>query len=244
MTAINDKIDEILKTVTTLDRRMKQMEDKFKSFDRRIDSNATKIGEVQIEQLKLRQTISQIQDKLNELRQEKEEIRIETKRQNLSRELYSKRFNYLIHGIPESSENVWETRQQTEKLFRKFVAEGLQIQDSNSIKLADIHRLPQHPIYDSDKRKINRPIIVKFMDIFNKQNFVKNLKHLKEYNEKRPPTTKYVYATEHLPIELQRQKKKLIPLYKKAKEENKKTVLKIVDCEYCLFVDDVRVHAD
>ena len=82
------------------------------------------------------------------------------------------------------------------------------------------------------------------MDIFNKQNFVKNLKHLKEYNEKRPPTTKYVYATEHLPIELQRQKKKLIPLYKKAKEENKKTVLKIVDCEYCLFVDDVRVHAD
>ena len=50
MTAINDKIDEILKTVTSLDRRMKQMEDKFKSFDRRIDSNATKIGEVQIEQ--------------------------------------------------------------------------------------------------------------------------------------------------------------------------------------------------
>ena len=82
------------------------------------------------------------------------------------------------------------------------------------------------------------------MDIFNKQNFVKNLKHLKEYNKKRPPTTKYVYATEHLSIELQTQKKKLIPLYKKAKEENKKTVLKIVDCEYCLFVDDVRVHAN
>ena len=49
MTAINDKIDEILKTVTSLDRRIKQMEDKFKSFDRRIDSNTTKIGEVQIE---------------------------------------------------------------------------------------------------------------------------------------------------------------------------------------------------
>ena len=142
MTAINDKIDEILKTVTSLDRRMKQMEDKFKSFDRRIDSNTTKINEVQIEQLKLRQTISRIQDKLNELRQEKEEFRIKTKGQNLSRELYSKRFNYLIHGIPESSDNVWETRQQTEKLFRKFVAEGLQIQDSNSIKLVDIYRLP------------------------------------------------------------------------------------------------------
>ena len=112
------------------------------------------------------------------------------------------------------------------------------------MKLADIHRLSQHPIYDSGKRKINGPIIVKFMDIFNKQNFVKNLKHLREYNEKRLPTTKYVYATEHLPIELQRQKKKLIPLYKKPKEEIKKTILKIVDREYCLFVDDVRVHVD
>ena len=50
----------------------------------------------------------------------------------------------------------------------EFVAEGLQTKDSNStrIKLADIHRLPQDPICDSNKRKINRSIIVKFMDIF------------------------------------------------------------------------------
>ena len=62
MTAINDKIDKILKTVPSVDKRMKQMEDTFKSFDRRIDSNTTKIGEVQIEQIKLRQIISEIQD--------------------------------------------------------------------------------------------------------------------------------------------------------------------------------------
>ena len=71
MTAISNKIDEILKTVTSVDRRMKQMEDKFKSFGIWIDSNTTKIGEVQIEQLKVRQIISQIQDKLKELPQEK-----------------------------------------------------------------------------------------------------------------------------------------------------------------------------
>ena len=103
-------------------------------------------------------------------RRKKFELRL--KKQNLSREFYSKRFKYLIHGIPESSDNVWETRQLTEKLFRKFVAEGLQIKDKNPIKLADIHRLPQHPIYDSNKRKINRPIIVKLMDIFNKTKFL------------------------------------------------------------------------
>ena len=35
-----------------------------------------------------------------------------------------------------------------------------------------------------------------------------------------------------------------MPLYKKSKEENKKTVWKIVGCEYCLFVDDERVYAE
>ena len=39
MTAIKEKIDKILKTVTNLDKRMKQMKDKFKSFDKRTESN-------------------------------------------------------------------------------------------------------------------------------------------------------------------------------------------------------------
>ena len=97
----------------------------------------------------LREMIYNNQDELEKMRQEKEEILEETKKATLSRELYSKRFNYLIHGIPESTGNAWETRQQIERLFRKFVVEGLQIEDPSSIKLADIHRLPQHPVYDS-----------------------------------------------------------------------------------------------
>ena len=60
------------------------------------------------------------------------------------------------------------------------------------------------------------------MDIFGKQNFAKNLKHLKEYNEKRPSTTKYVYFPKHLPIEQPRQKKKLIPFAKKPEKRMKR----------------------
>ena len=33
MAKVNEKIDEILKTVTSLDRRMKQFEDTFKGFE-------------------------------------------------------------------------------------------------------------------------------------------------------------------------------------------------------------------
>ena len=60
----------------------------------------------------------------------------ETRKESLSRELYSKRFNYLIYGIPESC-----------KTFCKFVAEDLQIKDTSMIKLVYIYRLPQHPIF-------------------------------------------------------------------------------------------------
>ena len=81
------------------------------------------------------------------------------------------------------------------------------------------------------------------MDVFDKQKFVANLKHLKCYNKNRARSSQHVYATEHLPIELQNQKKKLIPLYKEVKKEQKKTVWKIVDCEYCLFVNNERVFA-
>ena len=55
-----------------------------------------------------------------------------------------------------------------------FLVEGLQIEDGLCIKLADVHRQPLLPIYDSDKSKINRPIVNKFMDAFDKQNFIEN----------------------------------------------------------------------
>ena len=73
------------------------------------------------------------------------------KHQELSRELYSKRFNYLIYGIDEIA---WETRAQTEKLFRKFLNKALKIFDPNAIAVADIYRLPQHPIYNKEQKKL------------------------------------------------------------------------------------------
>ena len=148
------------------------------------------------------------------------------KHQQLSSELYSKRFNYLIYGIDEIA---WETSEQTVKLYRKFLNEALKIPDPNAIALADIHRLPQHPIYNKEQKKITRPIIIKFVNIFDKYQFTQNLKNLKVFNAERKvkrPTASYLYATEHLPKELQKQKKALMPLFKINKKlpRNYKTV--------------------
>jgi len=72
------------------------------------------------------------------------------------------------------------------------------------------------------------------------------LKHLKQFNEQRrvsSPRFNYVFATEHLPKQLQLQKKKLVPLFKAAREENKKTVWKVEDCEYRLYIDGEQAYA-
>jgi len=163
-----------------------------------------------------------LQMQINELQAAQDKRQKDTKNEQLSRELYSKRFNYLIHGLPESNENAWETCKQTEKFFHNFLIEGLHLDNSHSIELADIHRLPQHPIYDSEHRRINKPIIVKFTNIFDKHKFTQNLKNLKLFNQQcrsKSPTINYVHATEHLPKEIQWQKKKLIKAYKAARKE-------------------------
>jgi len=114
--------------------------------------------------------------------------------------------------------------EETGKLVYDFFQNALLIDNPESIKLADVHRLPQHPLVRNDK-KLGRPVIIKLTNSFDKQLIFKNLKHLKTYNDSlhlKPKNRGYIYVTEHLPRETQLQKKRLIPIFQKAKEEGKK----------------------
>jgi len=109
--------------------------------------------------------------------------------------------------------------------------------------ISDIHRLPQHPVY-KDNEKVNRPIIIKLANQFNKQLFLKSLKNLKDYNKNRlisNPHARKVYVTEHLPKSLQDQKKKLLPRFKEAREENKRASFKVEGTKYCLYINNLKV---
>ena len=64
--------------------------------------------------------------------------------------MYNKRY-VLIHGIKEKSGSVWETKEETGKLVIDFFQNVLLINDPASIKLAGIHRLPQHPVLRNKK---------------------------------------------------------------------------------------------
>ena len=65
----------------------------------------------------------------------------------------------LEHGIEESIEEFWETKQSTLEKFNQFLENDLKISRSQ-IKVIDIHRLPQRPLFKQG-HQVCRPIIVK-----------------------------------------------------------------------------------
>ena len=144
-------------------------------------------------------------------------------------DLYSKRLNILIHGLNKPKE-AWETTTQTKTVLTNFFTEGLEI-DLNSLSLIDFHiYLPQRPIFKQGQ-KVTRPIILKLVNAFDKRLILKAASKLKKYNmqdsghslSSNEKTSKSVYITKHLPHLLYQQKKKLLPLFKEAK--NKKNLL-------------------
>ena len=74
---------------------------------------------------------------------------------------------------------------------------------------------------------------------------LKLLKKLKFYNLKLSSSigddSEYIYLMEHLPKNLQLQKKHLLPAFKQPKSERKHATWKIENVEYCLYVEGRKV---
>ena len=158
------------------------------------------------------------------------------------KESYDKRLNILIHGIQKDNNNVWEKREKTIEKFQDFLKNGLKI-NPNEINLSDIHRLPQQPI-TKNGRPVHRPINVKLLTIHDKNLIFKSAKNLGQYNAMRKEsrsTNLNIYITDHLPVKFQEQQKLLLPHYKEAKKNKKKTMWKALDGNYTLFIDNKQV---
>ena len=119
------------------------------------------------------------------------------------------------------------------------MAEGLCL-DPSSIKIIDIHPLPQRPMFKNGV-KTTRPIIIKVNIIFDKRLVFASANHMKSYNANQENDSK-VYITEHFPATFLKQRKQLLPKFKEAKQLKKKTTWRILNDDYCLFVDGVKVN--
>ena len=103
--------------------------------------------------------------------------------------------------------------------------------------------MPQHPVLRNGK-KIQRPIIIKLTNFFDKQLIYKSLKNQKLYNNElnlKPKLPGYIYVTDHLPSEMLQQKKKLLPLFNKARQEGKRASWKVVADKYRLYIDGINL---
>ena len=187
---LEDKLEEIIKRLDKIDYNMK-------NIDVRISNNAKKLDNLSfcLDLLELEfETKCEEIDKLKlskaeaaSIEEQKERIvfletfKLNYENTKIMQESYDERLNFLVHGVKEDSDNVWEKRDKTIKKFEQFLPNGLKITDPNDVEYVDIHRLPQHPAKRNGKT-VHRPIIVKILTMSDKYEIFKNAKNLKDYN--------------------------------------------------------------
>ena len=247
-------MDKLLEKVNIMEISIKRFNHRISCVEQAVDDIKSEVNDMKrlkasiekVDKLKVQVEtfFNNFSKKLDNLYTIVQENHQRNRKENLKNETYSKRFNILIHGLKEQDSNVWESREETEKTVHKFFYNALNIKNSENIKFADIHRMPKQSVLKNGK-KIQRSIIIKLTNLFDKQLIYKSLKNLKLYNNELNLTSRlpgYIYVTDHLPIEMLQQKKKLLPLFNKANQEGKRTSWKVVADEYCLYIDGINVN--
>ena len=251
------KIDEVLRKLNFLIEKSTAMQTSIDNFNERISVVEIKITNLESEVEEIKQTkadydkvndfqaktdaaLDKLKNRCDDLEEYVQKANCRSRVDALINELYSKKFNLLIYGKKENEQNVWETKTEFGKLVYDFMRDVLLLKNPETIKLADVHRLPQHPVFNTAGGKVTRPIIIKLTNSNDKHLIFQSLKNLKTYNESlnlKPKSPGYAYVTEHLPQELKIQKQKLLPHYNEAKSSGKKVSWKISAGMYCLYIE-------
>ena len=99
---------------TNLESRFSRIEGQISDYENtlgKLESNLTKVGE----------TTEILKSRIDTVQSSMKQCKAQTKHDFLIRDMYSKRFNFFIHGVKEDSFNPWQRREQTEQIFdRRF----------------------------------------------------------------------------------------------------------------------------
>ena len=126
------KIDEVLNKLDLLIGRVDAMEKSISRFDQRItkvEMNVgkleAKINEIQSEKVtyaklneleqKIKSSLQKLEKRIENVTDLAQESAYDNKKSALKNELFSKRFNLLIHGVKGKINKVWETKEESEK---------------------------------------------------------------------------------------------------------------------------------
>ncbi len=203
----------------------------FSTISQQIKDMKSELSELKTDMTDLKLSLNSVDGDVRELKESTipdlrkemmEEINA-LKKQRLAAELYSKRQNLLFYGIKES------TGEDCERVMRKFLRDELKYDQADTILFANLHRLPTrsnpgHPT------KV-RPVIVKFVQMKDRDDVLRLAQRLKG--------TGYGIS-QHLPVEMQNQRKMLLPIKRQAIAEGKRAYLKTTGTEVTLFIDNIK----
>ena len=160
-------MDELLEKVNIMEISIKRFNNRISSVEQAVNDIKSEVNDVKclkvsiekVDKLKVQiETFSynfgKNLDNSYTFVQENQQL---TRRENLKNEAHSKRFNILIHGLKEHDSSVFETRERTEITVHEFFHNALSI-NSETIKFADIHHMPQYPVQKKNGKKIQQPI--------------------------------------------------------------------------------------
>ena len=125
-------------------------------------------------------------------------------------ETYSRRDNIIIHGIKEPA---GETSVLCEKAVRQFFVDQLKFSatDAAAIRFVRCHRL-------HDRRATHKPIIVRFVNFSDREHV---------WAKKTSITDKFVRIEEDFPKQIAYNRRKLFPVYAKARKTMDKKVVSL-----------------
>ena len=168
---LESKIDKILSSIDSLTSAVQNINVKLDCFEKRLNELEgrvnTKHAELTVEKAPAEE-VQILTDRIQKLELELKNYHEAKFKNEEAKEAYSKRLNLLVHGLPERMDSAWETREEIIQVFNKLMIEGLRIQDPSDIKIVDIHRLPQHPVFKNGIKQ-TRPVIIKLNSIFDKK---------------------------------------------------------------------------
>ena len=204
---------------------------------KRLESIEAKLANQDVRISAVETSTSDNSEKIATLQANFKQLKQENKRNAVLRALYDRKLNGLLHGIKEGHK---ETRSDSKELVVKFFREALKLNNADDITIVDCHRLPlEKPTNASNKI---RPIIVKFLTQADKDCVFSQGTELKEYNRINDLSC---YITGHLPPAMQRQRKLLLPKFKKARLEKSSTrwLIDFTTGDYYLQIGDVKHYA-
>ena len=190
-----DVLDDIKEKIERIDEKLTNIDTRQVVTEQNVQNITERVGKLEVQSSSSTSTENRLKMAIRNA--EISKIRMEEN---------TRQYNVVIGNIPQA--DMFENRKVSLKHVRDTLTNVLQIPNADRIVIRNAHRLPAV--------KGRSPIIFKLNSMYDKQLIWDNISKLNTYNDNQlTNTTKVFIDMYNLPPKLQRDKKSLLPTYKK-----------------------------